>query len=183
MWDVKRAVELKNQDGLPNASSQLGFLPDGRAYSWDGNELRLWDGLADGETLRFVAAAGVGGVALTLAPDRSTAYTGMGDGHLYRWNQIAEGKALRVDLDWWQKGYVSGLLLSPDLKELLAASGDARVGYHLGLWSLIGDPMPKPRLYDLRGMPSAVTFAPDGRHAALANSDGSIYILRLPVNK
>jgi len=178
-WDVGRAEERKKLDGLPERCRQLGFLSGGRAYSWDGNELRLWEGLGDGGNPQSVVVAGVAGTGLVVSPEREVAFTGLGDGHLHRWTELAGGKPVRGVLDWWQKSGITALALSPDRKRLLAASGDER----LGLWDLTRDPIPKPQFYDLRGAAGAVAFAPDGRHVAVGNPNGTIYILRLPGNK
>jgi WD40 repeat protein len=176
LWDVTRGVELRKMEGLSGPCSHLAYLGDGWAYSWDGSELRLWEGLGDTEKPQFVAMR-AGGSALALSPGRDLAVIGQGNGEMKRWTELAKGQPLSRDMDHYHKGGISTLSLSPDRKLLLAGSADPR----LGLWELTKDPIPEPDLYELRGTPSVVTFAPDGRHAALANPDGTIYILRLPV--
>jgi serine/threonine-protein kinase len=177
LWDVARARELRKVEGLPNPCNQLRFLSGNAAYSFDGSELRLWEEFAEGDKLRFTVVTGIAGSAVAVAPERDVAVAGSGDGHLYLWTDLAGGKPARTDLDWYQKGWVGAVALSPDRKGLLAASGDER----LGLWDLARAPIQKPKLYDFRGAPTGLAFAPDGRHAAVANPNGTIYILRLPV--
>jgi serine/threonine-protein kinase len=177
LWDVKRQEGVKKAD-LPNPCSLVRLLPEGRAYTWDGAELRLWDGI-DGDKPAFLAVR-TQGTALAVASGRETAILGEADGHLARLTNL--GAAVSHTLEWWQKGAITALALAPDRQAFLAGSvGDGRnQGPRVGLWDLSKDPVDKPQMWDLRGPPTALTFAPDGRHAALANPDGTIYILRLP---
>jgi serine/threonine-protein kinase len=177
LMDVKHKAARQALDGLVSPCTDVGFLPGGRGYCWNGNDLRLWEGLGDGEKPKYVTAPGVSGWVLVVSPEREVAFTGSRDGHIYRWTDLGTGKPVRTDLDWWQKDGITALALSPDRKTLLAASGDER----LGVWDLTKDPIPRPQTYDLRGAPTALAFAPDGRHVAVGNPDGTIYILRLPL--
>jgi serine/threonine protein kinase/WD40 repeat protein len=179
IWDVSQREEKRKLEGLPERSRQVGFLADGWGYSWDGNELRLWEGLRDGDNPQKVVVPGVGGTALVVSPERDVAIAGSGSGQLYRWTDLAGGKPVRSVPDHWQQAPITALALSPDRKRLLAGSSDER----LALWDVAPDTIPQPQFLHLRGAPSALAFAPDGRHVAVGNPNGTIYILRLPANK
>jgi serine/threonine-protein kinase len=185
LWDVKQPGEPPRQIGvLPSACSVVRLLPEGRAYTWDGAELRLWEGIEGDKPQSVVVAAR--GTALAVAPGRETAILGEGDGHLSRLTDLTAGKAPLAPLVWWQKGAITSLALAPDRQTLLAGSaGDVKnQGPRVALWDLARVSLDKPPpMWDLRGAPTALTFAPDGRHAAMANPDGTIYILRLPAGK
>jgi WD40 repeat protein len=72
---------------------------------------------------------------------------------------------------------VGAVCFSPDGKSLATADASYR---RLIVWDLAAR---KPRVgqdWDkLPAAPAAVVFAPDGRHLAVGNSDGTIDVLRL----
>jgi serine/threonine-protein kinase len=182
LWDVKRPTEpLKTIDGLPNSCSVVRLLSGSQAYTWDGAELRLWDGI-DGGNRQFVAIPTPGATAVAVAAGREIAVVGENDGHLERLTDLARGKQPPQVFDWYHRGAITALALSPKMDRLLAGSPEStkKLGPCFGLWDLTRETLDKPRMWSLRGAPTALAFAPDGRHAALANPDGTIYILRLP---
>ena len=62
----------------------------------------------------------------------------------------------------------------PDGKVLASSGGDGRIL----LWDVAAGT--KLHEWQLPGPVPAVRFAPDGRHLAFANLNGTIYLLRLP---
>jgi serine/threonine-protein kinase len=180
LWDLKRQEAIRKVE-VPNACSMVRLLSNGGAYTWDGAELRLWDRLdGDNPSFKVVRAQGT---ALTVAPGLETAILGEADGHLTHLTDLGAGKPPPPPLQWWQKGTISALALAPDRQTFVAGSyGDVRnQGPRVGLWDMTKVSIDRaPPMWELRGPPTALTFAPDGRHAAMANPDGTIYILRLP---
>ena len=73
----------------------------------------------------------------------------------------------------WHDAAVRSLAFAPDGATLASVGHDGR----LILWDVVGQA--KLREWTLLGGILAVDFAPDGRHLATANANGTVYILRL----
>src|SRR5262249_10208029 len=106
------------------------------------------------------------------ASDGKRLFTGHLDWTVKRWDLA--GKELQpFTFDRLNTGPVHCLALSPDGRFLLSGDSDRRIV----LWD--PDSGKKVREWPQRASFRQLVFAPDGRHLARPNDDGTIYILRL----
>ena len=183
LWDVERAKQIRRFDGHTNSVTQLGFLvEDVRVFSCsrDGT-VRLWDL----ETGKPEGKFGSGVTRVVFNEDGTRAYTGHGDadGTVQPWDLTYMPPRQMTSFQSWHKGAVQALALSPNDDLLASSAADGRVV----LWDLkksqkVGEWPPfaqQTRTWPQPDSIPALAFAPDGRHLALACSNGIIYIVRL----
>jgi WD40 repeat protein len=71
-------------------------------------------------------------------------------------------------------GAITSVAFGPDSKTLLVATGDG----HLVWWGI--GKLDRRQEWNFPGAIHGVSYAPDGRHFATANSNGTVYLIRLP---
>jgi WD40 repeat protein len=173
LWDTERGTDVrwfKKPDQGPGPVRLLGFLPDGdRAYTVHEDGLWLWD-VATSKSVRPLPIPRVR--SLQFATDGKRLFTGHEDGSVKRWD--LSGKELQSFTFYrFNTGMVHCMALSPDGKFLLSGDSERRIV----LWD--PDSGKKVREWQHRASFRQLLFAPDSRHLAMANDDGTIYILRL----
>jgi WD40 repeat protein len=184
VWDL---ITEGAQEATPPKSPRryhgaLTYSPDGKTVASgnsDNGTLQFWN-VADPKAprLQFMldahqqARSRHGTVhAVAFAPDGRTLVSGGDDGIVRFWNLSREATKKRITLDL-AKGAVDSVHFSSDGSKLVVAYGRGYVfvsdsdGKKLHDWQLEG--------------PTAVRFAPDGRHLLIENSNATAYIVRLP---
>jgi WD40 repeat protein len=128
---------------------------------------RLWD-LGDGAPVLRLSLKQASGMP-ALFTDGKTLATRLGAVCL--WDVRAEPAAELVTMSGEDR-WIGGMAVSPDGR-LVATAG---VEGALALWDRRG----RRRLaWQMSGGMSSVTFAPDSRHLAVGNDNGTVYVLRL----
>ncbi|MBL8798250.1 MAG: serine/threonine protein kinase [Planctomycetia bacterium] len=162
------------------ATGQQGQLA-ATACDGDDQSVRLWDVVNKREVHRFHGAKNGTITALALAPDGGTlafANTDLGNGnddpdHAVRLWDLKASPPRQLPPLPGHANVIRGLGFAADSKTLATADDDGR----LVLWNLETN----KNLQDWR-MPGGVAtlqFAPDTRHLAIGNTNGTVYILRL----
>jgi WD40 repeat protein len=109
---------------------------------------------------------------VALSPDGRYAAAGDDDGFVRLWDLSGPAPQPRP-VPRWHQNRVAWLEFVPDGKTLV--STDYQCG--MVLWDVAaGD---RRREWQFPGRVQAAAFAPDGRHLATANVNGTVYVLRL----
>ncbi len=169
LWELATGKEVRRFEGHTSTVNQLGFLAGGAkcfSQSQDGT-VRLWE-VATGKELKSFSWQPS---QVVFTDDVRTAWTGHGDGSVNRWDLTAAKPAV-FTYPRLHEANVRSLSVSPDGKRLATAGDDNR----LILWQ--ADGIQKIAEWSLPERVNAVAFSPEGRHLALANANGTIYILR-----
>ena len=79
---------------------------------------------------------------------------------------------------WHKPGYCYTVSFAPDEQQLAASfgSGSESVPCNVSLFNLTGEPQ---AAWNFPRPPSDLAFAPDGRHLLTANTNGTLYVLRI----
>jgi WD40 repeat protein len=173
LWDLTEKRELCRFGGPENEIWGVAFSPDGRRLLTGGNDgsARLWD-VESGLELRPFAGHTGWISAVAFAPDGRRAYSSGLDGTVRLWDLDAAEPRQRP-FPRWHTGRVWNVAASPDGQTAASCGDDGRVI----LWEAAGGG--KLRVWQLPAEVRGVAFAPDGRHLATGNSNGTIYVLRL----
>jgi WD40 repeat protein len=110
---------------------------------------------------------------VTFSPDGKSLATGCQDGSLSMW-AVNDGKPLQGFSAKGHQGALRSLAYAADGRLLASAGDDGR----LIVWDLVKEKA--VHQWRLPGAISGLAFDPLGRHLATANSNGTVYILRLP---
>jgi WD40 repeat protein/serine/threonine protein kinase len=175
-WDIDKGAALGSFQ--PSGGAHFVTLsPDGRWALTGGTRhtVCLWE--ADVETPRelrcFEGHTGTV-ICIAFAPDGKSAASCGGDGMIWLWSLTGAEPPGRKFLKYHTRD-VRCVAFTLDGKHLVSSGCDGRVI----LWDVAsGDRL---REWRFPGYVCWVAFAPDGRHLATANSNGTIYILRLPL--
>jgi WD40 repeat protein/tRNA A-37 threonylcarbamoyl transferase component Bud32 len=174
LWDVESGRLLRVLDGHTRGVTSVAFCSDGRRAlsGGDDNKLRLWD-LEGGTELRcFQGHTARIAARVALTPDDRQAASGSSDGTVRLWDLTSDQAQGRVFFKW-HTNEVTSVAFGPDGKKLASSALDGRII----LWDVAtGD---KIREWQLPGAVHDVALAPDGRHLAAANGNGTVYILRI----
>jgi WD40 repeat protein len=187
VWDLSgadpRQMFTLNEKDSNLGTGWLAFSPDGRLLvagrDTGDQRMRMWrvddKGLFE-QTIPQVPARHV-----AFAPDGKTLAFDDGDWDIHLWDLTGPMPADRAvlrghNLPGWA-GIVHGIAFSPDGSLLASAGQDCRL--------IVWDSTSARKLHEwkLPGDTSSVAFAPDGRHLACGNANGTAYILRLPKPK
>jgi WD40 repeat protein len=183
VWDLsgpkpREQAVLDEKDGSLG-TGWLAFSPDGRllaAGRHTGDQgLRLWRVGAGG--LQAVPVPHVAARDVAFSPDGKTLAFNDGEWDVHLWDLTGplprERVALRGhSLPGWA-GIVHAIAFSPDGGQLASVGQDRR----LIVWETAHGE--KRREWILPGQARSVAFAPDGRHLACGNFNGTVYVLRL----
>jgi WD40 repeat protein len=171
-WDARTGEQRACLSGHGYYVSDVAFFPDGRkalsASQSSDCTLRVWDLEKKKELRRFAGTA-----PCAVSPD-GRRVAGVLD---EKW-VIGVWDLKRKDDGAWRelRGHTAGLHLVhfvPDGRTLISVAGDYRILCH-DLES--GDVVLHCKL---AGRAEAAAMAADGRHLAVANSDGTVFIFRL----
>ncbi len=158
--------------------SSLAFSHDGNllvAGSLIGNStLRIWD--ASGAVLAEKTPPAAQAKLVACSPTGPILAFAGDDGVIHLWDlgRSPIEKLRTINAHEGKKpAIIKALTFSPDGRTLGSAGQDQRVR----LWDVATGE--KQRDWQLRGEARALAFSSDGRHMAIGNSDGTLYILRL----
>ncbi len=172
VWDVSTGRELVRLAGHRQPVLSVDLTDDGgRALTGGADRtMRAWDA-ASGREVRLWVDHGQTVSAVAFGPEGRWVVTGCQDGSV-RWRD-AEGTAAARRGELLPRSAVTAV--ATDAGSDLAAAAD--VSGRVRWWRL----GPNPHAGELR-MPGPVrglAFAPDGRHLATANGNGTVYVVRL----
>jgi len=169
LWNLTGDI-ARETDKLTLGNGIIHFLtfdPAGRSLfaSVADGKMRRWS-VADGKLTESVELPFDGGLPLAIAPDGKTVAALTLDRLHFQF--LAEGKTPIPLLD---TGRAWSVAFSPDGQSVVTA------GHRLIVWELATS---RPlHQWTLPGPVQWATYAPDGRHLLTANSNGTIYVLRL----
>jgi WD40 repeat protein len=172
LWDVTSGRQLRHLADPGNLTWGAAFSPDGQRIlsTRRADSVVLWDVASGQEVCRFPEPAV--DCDVVFAPDGRSAFSGGLQGTLWRWDLDAAELRHRTFLRWHTQGVLS-VAVSPDGKTLASSGQDGRVI----LWEAASGT--RLREWQLPAEAPGVVFAHDGRHLAIANANGTVYILRL----
>ncbi|MBL8800169.1 MAG: protein kinase [Planctomycetia bacterium] len=177
LWSLLDHKELPARPALSFKTTigGIAFSPDSQLLAVSGMDgsLKVLH-LASGQEKFSVAADGLvrmqGTMQLTFSPDGQS-LVGWGYAGAKVW-EVASGKERPLPKTF-QDG-LSALAVSPDGQRLAACD---RTGKLICWNAATGVELQR---IQMPGIVSGLSFAPDGRHLATSNSNGTLYILRLP---
>jgi WD40 repeat protein len=173
LWDVESGRELNCFRGHQGDVYSVSLAPDGRtAVSGCGDgSVRLWD-LETGRERALLQEHGARIWGVAFSPDGHHIAAGDGDGFVRLWDVSGTDPKLRPLLKW-HTGGVHTVAFAPDAQTLVSGGWDGRII----LWDVPTGT--KRQTWQLPGNVQGAAFAPDSRHLAVANGNGTTYILRL----
>lgn len=171
--DVASGRELRHFVNPGCETRSAVFSPDGHSVLSvrPPDSVVLWD-VAGGHELRRYLSPSAAIFGTVIAPDNRSAFSAGIGGMLQRWD-LDPGEGRRRTFFKWHTAHVLGLAISPEGKTLASCGEDGRVI----LWE--AETGNKLREWQLPGVVLGVVYAPDGRHLATANGNGTVDILRL----
>ncbi len=165
---------VRSPQGLNAPATCVAFAPDGLSLVAGGADgaVKRWAVDAEQPLASGVLKPGVAVRAAAFAPDGRTAVLGGDDGSVKQWDAEAGGDAVALpgghDAAVCFVGFLAGG------KTLVSLSREGR----LVVWDVEGQRKREDRR--LTEPVYGAALAADGRHLAIGNSAGTVYILRLP---
>lgn len=175
LWDLQQATPKKTTllSKHTNAIPALACSMNGNTFasaSWDGTA-QVWDLSGDTPIKRFTASKRSSLSAAAMSPDGKTLAVSCQDRNIYLWDASADKPTEQAVLKN-HKGEVKSLCYSPNGNHLLSADDQGKVVLCSSTGKLLHS-------WQLPGAVYGAIFAPDNRHIVLANSNGTVWILRL----
>ncbi len=174
VWQVDGGSVLHHLDGTQEVLS-LAFDPDGTvlAAGGRGRSIQLWSLAA--EKVRSTLVGHTDAVsAVIYRSDGKQMMSAGADRVLRLWNPLRDKETRELT---GHTRAITAAALRRDAKVLASVADDGT----LRLWHLAAE-QPGPdvfRIFQPGIRPSAVVFSPEGRHVVTANSDGTLYVVRL----
>jgi WD40 repeat protein len=171
LWEVTTGRELCRFLGHTDGVTSAALSADGR-FALSGSldqTVRLWDVGTGRELRRLEGHKGAVSKAV-FSPDGRSILSASWDRTVRIWD-ISGAEAREQAL--LKRAPITSLALAPDGTTLAATGDDGRVV----LWDLAS--RNKLQEWKLPRSVWGIAFAPDCRHLATANADGTIYILRI----
>jgi WD40 repeat protein len=166
---------MKMQEGMQTLHvCAVAFSPDGKLLAtgnWSEGKVLVFDVSGDEPALvKSLSGHKQNVCPIAFSPDGRTLTTCGRDGAIFMWE--VKGLATRAKLEEHSVG-IGSLVYSRDGSRLVSASADGLVVLH------DGNTGKQLRQWKTPLSVGSADFSPDGRHLALGNSDGTIYIVRL----
>jgi WD40 repeat protein len=174
LWDPDTGRELRHLTGHQEAINSLTFRTDSRLLASASNDrtIRLWE-TATGKTLITLSGHEHGVRSVVFSPRDGLLASSSYDGSIKLWD-VSAGREVRTLRG--HKGAVYSVAFSADEKWLASCGSDGTIR----LWNpSTGEEKKMLQLGPPGGRICNIVFAPDGRHLATANGNGTVYILRL----
>lgn len=175
LWDLQQAPPKEKTllSKHTNTIPALACSMNGKTFasaSWDGTA-QVWDLSGDTPMKRFTASKRSSLIAAAMSPDGKTLAVSCLGRNIYLWAAHADKPTEQAVLKT-QQGAVTSLCYSPDGNQLLSADDQGKVVLSSSTGKFLHS-------WQLPGAAYRALFAPDNRHVVLANSNGTVWILRL----
>jgi WD40 repeat protein len=176
LWDLKQRTELRKFQNLPGnqGPAYVAFSPDGHRllFSCILTPTHLFDMKGDKPLATFPNPPGSGVVSLVFSPDGRHGLAGSEDGKVRLWDLEKDGAQQQPKYFQGLSAQVTSVAYAPNNKMVAASCTNGEVI----VWETSGK---KHQKWNFPGAVHGVTFFPDSRHLAIANGNGTVYILRL----
>jgi WD40 repeat protein/serine/threonine protein kinase len=172
LWDLRSGKDTPRI--LESGTKAINFI----AFSSDGRKIAITPEMGDIQIRELSSGGGrytlkcheKGTTRAVFSPDDKILATASADGLISLWDLDTKKE---VPLPKEHSGLVRRLQFTPDGKKLLSAADDGRVI----VWEVAS--RKKLREWTMLGAVHGLALACDGRHLAIANRNGTAYILRL----
>lgn len=174
LWDVASGKSLARLEDRARSTVPINtaaISPDGRRAICAGDDgiIRMWDVKTGREVRRFEGHAGaIWTVAFT--PDGARIVSSGADGYVRVWET---GSGATGPPAFLSNTAPSVIAIDPTGRTVAAAALDGQIVF----WDLPSGS--KLGVIELADNLRRIAFAPDGRHLATANENGTVYILRV----
>jgi thiol-disulfide isomerase/thioredoxin len=173
VWDASSGREILTFRGHSKFVHSVAFSPEGKrivSASSDGT-VKVWDAASGQETLTFKRHSG-GAICLAFSPNGARIASGSTDKTVKIWDATSGQETLTLKR---HSAPVTSVAFSPNGRQILSAdeNGDTKV------WDAATGQENQP-LLEKMGLVESSAFSADGTRIAFGNSDGCIYLVRLP---
>jgi WD40 repeat protein len=176
IWNASTGETLQTFTGHPSAVTTVAVSPQGdRLVSGCHKvdpQMRLWDAKT-GQKLSEFGPHPNGVSSVAFSADDQFALSGSLDGIVRRWNL---NRPQDTPLQMQSTGQINAVAFVPGKSgnaRMASASILGRVCFWDDNGKLVGE-------WRLPGAVSSLAFTPDGQHVLTGNSNGTVYVLRMP---